>query len=96
VIDIASWVSRAERIRDGDGYTYSDLARDLVDVLGWTAAVQVAAALRGHVYGWPGEHPLHATVQPIYARLGWEQTALLACWFRDSRNFPQTTPRRTP
>lgn len=34
MIDVKPWVSRAERIRDGDGYTYADLARDLVDTLG--------------------------------------------------------------
>ena len=89
------WVSRAERIRDGDGYTYAELARDLVDGLGWTAAADVACAIRGHVYGWPGDHTLHATVKPLYDRLGWQQAALVACWFRDARNRP-TDRRRTP
>ncbi|MET7651556.1 hypothetical protein [Streptomyces sp. NPDC005486] len=95
-MDVKHWIKQAARVRQGDGYTYSDLARDLVDALGWTAAVHAAAALRGHVYGWPAEHPLHATVQPIYDRLGWEQAALLTAWFRDSRNFPQPTHRRNP
>lgn len=87
------WVNRADRIRDGDGYTYEDLARDMVDALGWTAAVDVAAAVRGHVYGWSGGHPLHASVKPLYNRLGWVQAALFASWFRDARNFPQERSR---
>jgi hypothetical protein len=95
VIDVKSWALQAERIQEDDGYTYADLARDLVDGLGWTAAVDVAAALRGHVYGWPGDHALHNEVRPLYDRLGWEQAALLTAWFRDSRNRP-TDRRRTP
>lgn len=90
------WVSRAERIRDGDGYTYANLARDLVDGLGWTAALDVATALRGHVYGWPGEHSLHQDVRPLYDRLGWQQSALVACWFRDARNRPGRRPGGWP
>ncbi|MER7574906.1 hypothetical protein [Streptomyces sp. NPDC126514] len=89
------WTSRADRIRDGDGYTYEDLARDMVDGLGWTAALDIATALRGHVYGWSGGHCLHQDVKPLYDRLGWEQAALLTAWFRDSRN-PSTDRRRTP
>ncbi|QFZ74007.1 hypothetical protein GFH48_12795 [Streptomyces fagopyri] len=82
------WTSRADRIRDGGGYTYASLARDLVDGLGWTAAVDLAAALRHHVYGQPGSHPLHVSVKPLYDRLGWEQAALLTSWFRNARNRP--------
>lgn len=86
--NIERWVSRADRIRDGDGYTYADLAQDMADTLGWTTAVDVAAAIRSHVYSWPGEHGLHATVRPLYDRLGWEQAALLTSWFRNARNRP--------
>ncbi|MET7775369.1 hypothetical protein ABZU94_13900 [Streptomyces mirabilis] len=94
MIDMKPWVSRAERIRDSDGYTYADLARALVDGLGWTAAVNVATGLRGHVYGWPGGGELHTEVRPLYNRLGWEQAALLASWFRDSRNWPNRHPQK--
>lgn len=90
MIDLKPWVSRAERIRDG-GYTYADLARDMVSRLGWTAAVDVACALRGHVYGCPGRSDLHIAVKPLYDRLGWEQAALIACWFRDARNWPSAS-----
>ncbi|MCX4858948.1 hypothetical protein [Streptomyces canus] len=86
--DLKPWIGRAERIRDGDGYTYESLARDMAAGLGWTAAVDLAAALRGHVYGSPGGHPLHQDVRPLYDRLGWEQAALLAAWFRDVSNRP--------
>lgn len=93
---IERWTSRAERIRDGDGYTYADLAHDMVNALGWTAAVDLATALRGHVYGWPGEHSLHQEVKPLYDRLGWQQSALVACWFRDARNRPGARPKERP
>lgn len=92
MIDIRSWVLQAERINEDDEYTYANLARDLVDGLGWTAAVELAAALRGHVYGQPGGHPLHQDVKPLYDRLGWQQSALVAAWFRDSRNWPSSNP----
>lgn len=85
---IERWTSRAERIRDGDGYTYASLAQDMVDAIGWTAAADLACALRGHVYGWPGQHSLHRDVTPLYEALGWEQAALAACWFRDANNRP--------
>lgn len=94
-VDVKHWLRQAERIREHDAYTYESLARDMVSRLGWTAGVDLAAALRGHVYGWPGGHPLHATVKPLYDRLGWQQSALVACWFRDARNRP-TDRRRTP
>lgn len=87
-MDINHWVGQAGRIRREADYTYADLARNLVDALGWTAAVDVAAAIRSHVYSWPGEHGLHATVRPLYDRLGWEQAALLTSWFRNARNRP--------
>lgn len=93
MVDLKPWISRAERLRDSDGYTYADLARDLVDTLGWTATVDVAAALRAHVYSWPGDHALHSEVRPLFQVLGWEQAALLASWFRDARNWPE--PKRT-
>ncbi|MEU3546278.1 hypothetical protein [Streptomyces longwoodensis] len=89
------WVSRAERIQDGQGYTYASLARDMVDALGWTTAADVATALRAHVYGSPGGHTLHAAVRPLYGRLGWEQAALLAAWFRNTANRPGA-PKRAP
>lgn len=91
--DIQRWVSRADRIRDGDGYTYESLALDLVDQLGWTRAVDVATGLRAHVYGWPGRSELHTAVRPIYQALGWEQSALVCAWFRDARNWPGTKKR---
>lgn len=87
------WISRAERIRDGGGYAYADLARDLVASLGWTAALDVATALRGHVYGWPGGGELHTAVKPLYERLGWEQSALVTCWFRNANNRPSRSPQ---
>jgi hypothetical protein len=96
VIDVKPWLARADRVRKGDGYTYASLARDLVDGLGWTAAVDLATALRGHVYGWPGSSDLHKDVKPLYDRLGWEQSALIACWFRDARNRPGNQPKKRP
>ncbi|USQ86975.1 hypothetical protein NFX46_26630 [Streptomyces phaeoluteigriseus] len=94
-IDVKRWTSRADRIREDDGYTYESLARDLAGQLGWTTAVDLATALRGHVYGWSGGHPLHQDVKPLYDRLGWEQAALVAAWFRNANNQP-TDRRRTP
>ncbi|NNN36120.1 hypothetical protein HLK59_38320 [Streptomyces sp. S3(2020)] len=95
MIDTRHWVSRAARVHQDDGYTYESFARELVDQLGWTAAVDLAAAIRGHVYGWPGGHPLHTTVKPLYDLLGWEQAALIASWFRDSRNLADAPPTNT-
>jgi hypothetical protein len=89
VIDVKGWVLQAERIQEDDGYTYESLALDLVDQLGWTRAIDVATGLRAHVYGWPGRSELHTAVRPIYQALGWEQSALVCAWFRDSRNWPQ-------
>lgn len=88
-MSVERWFSRAERIRDSDGYTYTDFARNLVDALGWTAAADIATALRGHVYGWTGGHALHAAVRPLYDRLGWEQSALVCAWFRNLNNRPR-------
>lgn len=94
-IDIKGWVLQAERIHEDDEYIYADFAADLVRELGWTAALDVATALRSYVYGQPGSSDLHKTVEPLYRRLGWQQSALVACWFRDASNRP-TDRRRTP
>jgi len=94
-MDVERWLRQADRVRTGDEYTYADLARDLVHELGWPAALDVATALRAHVYGQPDGHPLHQDVKALYDRLGWEQAALVACWFRDVNNRP-TDRRRTP
>lgn len=95
MIDVKHWLRQAQRIDADDEYTYVDFARDLVDCLGWTTALNVATALRGYVYGWSGGSELHTAVRPIYEALGWEQSALVACWFRDARNR-STDRRRTP
>ncbi|MFF1743529.1 hypothetical protein [Streptomyces mirabilis] len=87
-MNMQPWNERADRIRKNDGYTYADFARDLVQQLSWTGAVDVATALRGHVYGSPGRSELHADVRPLYDRLGWEQAALIAAWFRNLSNKP--------
>lgn len=92
--DVGHWAAQAASVREGDGQTYESLARDLVARLGWTAALDVATALRGYVYGQAGRSELHAAVRPIYEALGWEQAALLAAWFRDANNRP-TAGRRT-
>lgn len=88
MIGIKSWVLQAERVQEDDGYTYADLARDMVQQLGWTGALDVATGLRSYVYGQPGGSDLHKTVEPLYRCLGWQQSALVACWFRDFRNRP--------
>lgn len=88
MIDIKHWTNQADRIGIDSEYTYESLALDLVDRLGWTTAVDLAAAIRGHVYGTPSYSQLHTDARPIYDALGWEQAALLAAWFRDSRNWP--------
>lgn len=92
-IDVKHWLRQAERIREGDAYTYESLARDMVSRLGWTGAVNVATALRSYVYGQPGGSDLHKAVAPLYRRLGWQQSALVSCWFRDARNRPDTRPK---
>lgn len=91
-MDIKPWLALADRVREGDGYTYANLAQDLVRQLTWHGAVDVATALRGHVYGQPGRSELHEAVKPLYARLGWEQSALVAAWFRNLGNRPQARP----
>lgn len=93
-MDMKHWLKQADRISAADDYTYKSLAADLAQGLGWTDALDVATALRGHVYGWPGTHALHQAVKPLYDRLGWEQSALLAAWFRDARNRPGSRHRR--
>ncbi|SBT91380.1 hypothetical protein GA0115233_103012 [Streptomyces sp. DI166] len=96
MIDTKHWLKQAARIHQDAEYTYSHLARDLADRLGWTAALNVATALRSHVYGWPSSNELHTAVKPLYDRLGWEQSALLCCWFRDARNRPGRRPGGWP
>lgn len=96
MIDVKHWLRQAQRLDEDDAYTYAHLAHDLVARLGWMAAVDVAAALRAHVYGWPGGHPLHQDVRPLYARLGWEQAALVCAWFRNARNRPDGRPKKRP
>lgn len=93
-MDIKPWLDLADRVRKNNGYTHADLARDLARQLTWRGAVDVATAIRAHVYGQPGGHPLHQDVKPLYDRLGWEQAALLAAWFRDSRNWPNSQPKK--
>lgn len=75
---------------------YRTVAAALVEDRGWDRAVQLATAVRGYVYGSPNPGPYRDEAETIYKRLGWEQAALLAAWFRDFRNHPQTTHRRTP
>ncbi|MFJ8349728.1 hypothetical protein ACIQ9J_25870 [Streptomyces sp. NPDC094153] len=89
-MDIKPWLALADRVRADSAYGYADFARDLVGQLTWRGAVDVATALRGHVYGHPGGNELHKAVEPLYRRLGWQQSALIACWFRDARNWPAT------
>ncbi|MEV6833601.1 hypothetical protein AB0N17_03560 [Streptomyces sp. NPDC051133] len=95
-MDVKHWITQAERLRTEDAYTYQHFARDLTRQLTWTGAVDVATALRGHVYGWTGSHPLHKEIEPLYTRLGWEQAALIAAWFRNERNRPQRRPGGWP
>lgn len=82
------WLTLADRVRAEDAYNYADLARDMAGQLTWHGAADVATALRSYVYGQPGGSDLHKAVEPLYRRLGWQQSALVACWFRDSRNRP--------
>ncbi|MGW3846901.1 hypothetical protein [Streptomyces fagopyri] len=60
----------------------------LVEQHGWNRATQVATAVRGFVYDRPDPGPHRGDAESLYRRLGWEQAALLASWFRDSRNWP--------
>lgn len=93
-VDVKHWLPLADRVREGGDYTHADLARGLVDQLGWTRALDVATALRSYVYGQPGGSELHKDVEPLYRRLGWEQSALVACWFRDACNRPDPRPKK--
>ncbi|SMF64543.1 hypothetical protein [Streptomyces sp. Amel2xC10] len=88
-MDNKNWLTLADRVRaDSDDYSHAELARDLARQLTWHGAIDIATALRSFVYGQPGGSELHKTVEPLYRRLGWEQSALVACWFRDARNQP--------
>lgn len=95
-MDIKPWLTLADRVRGTDAYTHADFARDLAQQLTWPGALDVATALRSHVYGQPGGSELHKDVEPLYRRLGWEQAALIACWFRDAHNRPGTQPKKRP
>lgn len=66
------------------------IAAALVGEHGWNRATLIATAVRGYVYDRPNPGPYREDAEAIYRRLGWEQAALLACWFRDSRNWPST------
>lgn len=95
-MDTKHWLTLADRVRAEGAYGYADFARDLVRQLAWHGALDVATALRSYVYGQPGGSELHKAVEPIYQRLGWQQSALVACWFRDARNWPGARPGRRP
>ena len=95
-MDTKHWLTLADRVRGNGAYSYADFARDLARQLTWHGAMDVATALRSHVYGQPGGSDLHKAVEPLYRRLGWEQSALVSCWFRDARNRPgRGAPPRT-
>ncbi|MEU5112015.1 hypothetical protein AB0G64_10980 [Streptomyces longwoodensis] len=49
--------------------------------------------MRGYVYGQPNPGPYREDAEALFTRLGWEQAALLASWFRDSRNWPKERRR---
>lgn len=91
-MDIKPWLALADRVRAEGAYSYADFARDMVRQLTWFGAVDVATAIRSYVYGQPGRSDLHEAVKPLYARLGWEQSALVAAWFRNLDNRPQARP----
>lgn len=93
-MDSKDWLTLADRVQAEGAYDYADLARDLAGQLTWRGALDVATALRSYVYGQPGGSELHKAVEPLYRRLGWEQAALVAAWFRDANNRP--TDRRRP
>lgn len=95
-MDTKHWLTLADRVRAEGDYGHADLARDLVRQLTWHGAVDVATALRSYVYGQPGGNDLHKAVEPLYRRLGWEQSALVACWFRDANNRPGRRPGGWP
>lgn len=97
-MNIQSLIPLAERVLNDAAYTYEHFALDLIQQLAWTGAVDVATALRSHVYGSSGRSELHAGARALYDRLGWQQSALVACWFRDCRNWPNTSkpPRKRP
>ncbi len=95
-MDMKPWLTLADRVRAEGAYGYADFARDLVRQLTWRGALDVATALRSYVYGQPGGSELHKAVEPLYRRLGWEQAALVACWFRDARNRPGRRPGGWP
>ncbi|MFD5862611.1 hypothetical protein [Streptomyces chartreusis] len=95
-MDMKPWLERADRVRAEGPYGYADLAQDLAKQLTWHGAMDVATALRSYVYGQPGGSDLHKAVEPLYRRLGWEQSALVACWFRDARNRPDARPKKRP
>ncbi|MFJ3229767.1 hypothetical protein [Streptomyces sp. NPDC086787] len=95
-MDIKPWLERADRVRGEGPYCYADFARDLAQQLTWLGALDVATALRSFVYGQPGGSDLHKAVEPLYRRLGWEQAALVACWFRDARNRPDARLKKPP
>jgi len=86
VTDLKPWIKRAANLDRDDTTPYATFSQDLVSALGWTAATDIATAIRSHVYGTPEHSDLHAAVRPIYDALGWQQSALVACWFRDHRN----------
>lgn len=94
-MDVNPWLTLADRVRAEGTYSHSDFARDLTQHLTWNGALDVATALRSYVYGQPGSSDLHKTIEPLYRRLGWQQSALLCAWFRDARNRPADR-RRTP
>jgi hypothetical protein len=87
-MDMKHWLKLADRVRAEGAYSYADFARDLAGQLTWPGALDVATALRSFVYGQPGGSDLHKAVEPLYRRLGWEQSALVASWFRDANNRP--------
>lgn len=75
---------------------YQTLADTLIEERGWDHAVFLVTAVRGYVYGSPNPGPYRDEAEAIYKRLGWEQSALLASWFRDARNRPDTRPKKRP
>lgn len=96
-MDLQPLLRLAEQLQEDDGYTYERFARDMTQRLGWEHAAQAATALRGYVYGSPGQGPCPIDARPLYERLGWEQSALVASWFRDARNRPDSKkPKRRP
>ncbi|MEH0587401.1 hypothetical protein QA942_26275 [Streptomyces sp. B21-106] len=72
---------------------YRTLAAALVGEHGWDRATLIATAVRGYVYGRPDPGPHREDAEALYRQLGWEQSALLTAWFRDSRNWPNNQPK---